>query len=109
MRLRAIKRLQEHFFPLDAIQSVLEGRTPHEIGRIADGHDLPAANAVPEPAPTPRTHPRGDANETAWVRHALAKGLELHVSDGADDETRALAEEIRRSVERRRAPGGSSR
>lgn len=111
VRLRAIKRLQDHFFPLDAIQSVLEGRTPHEIGRIADGHDLPAVNVAPavEPVQTPRARGRGDAKETSWVRYGLTKGLELHVSDEADDATRALAEEVRRLVERRRAPGGSSR
>ena len=37
MRLRAIRRLQEAFFPLDAIAVELDGRTAHEIEAIADG------------------------------------------------------------------------
>ena len=37
VRLRAIRRLQEAFFPLDAIAVELDGRTAHEIEAIADG------------------------------------------------------------------------
>lgn len=107
VRLRAIRRLQEHYFPLDAIQVVLERRSPHEIGRIADGHDLPAAQVEPE---TPlATRPHRATKDVAWVRHTLVKGLELHVSDETDEATRALADDVRRFVERRRAPGGASR
>lgn len=37
VRLRAIRRLQEAFFPLEAIAVELDGRTAHEIEAIADG------------------------------------------------------------------------
>ncbi len=109
VRLRAIKRLQEHFLPLDAIQVELEGRSPADIERIADGHVLPAGAAAPVP-PAGVASPRvARSAHSTWERFALAAGLELHVSEAADEATRALADEVRRWVERRRAPGGSSR
>jgi Ca-activated chloride channel family protein len=104
-RLRAIRRLQERFLPLDAIQVELERRTPHELDELARGKDQPA-HEVTYYAPVPaRPHhvptvPIPDYRTPAlpgerFTRYELAPGLELHVSDGADAHTRALAEELR--------------
>src|SRR5262245_56759177 len=42
LRLRAIRRLQEAYFPLDAIAAELARRSPEAIERLADGRDLPS-------------------------------------------------------------------
>lgn len=93
VRLRAIRRLQEQFLPLDAIQVELERRTTHELQRIADGKEsapkvtyhVPAAPS-PEPAPM---------HEERWIRIVLDDGLELHLSDRAPPHARALFDELR--------------
>lgn len=103
-RLRAIRRLQERFLPLDAIEAELDRRDLPGIARLARGEEeaggapeaaVAAGEAVPEPG-------------GRWRRFELAPGLELHLSEDAGDEVRALAREIRKSSERRRAgrPGG---
>src|SRR4051812_2075356 len=64
VRLRAIRRLQERFLPLDAIQVEIARRSPDELRALADGADAaPHAghhgHAPPravEAAPPPR-HP----------------------------------------------------
>jgi Ca-activated chloride channel family protein len=94
-RLRAIRRLQEEqYLPLDAIEGELERASRDELRRIADG-SRPAKTHHPPPRPSETHHER-------WERWTLAPGLELHLSTGADAQTRALAEELRE-----RAKGGS--
>jgi DNA-binding transcriptional MerR regulator len=101
LRLRAIKRLQESFLPLDAIQAELEKRSPAELENlVAGGHEprppgpvrgplvFPAAPPpYRAPLPLPRTGER-------VVRYVLRPGLELHLSEGADAATRALCEKL---------------
>lgn len=95
-RLRAIRVLQERHMPLDAIEATLASRSPAEIARIARGKVPAAVDATPlvsrSPAPSP-------APSTERVtRHTLAPGLELHVSDHASPEVRALAEALLREA-----------
>jgi Ca-activated chloride channel family protein len=117
-RLRAIRRLQDRFLPLDAIQVELERRSPEELARLADGKDQPARSptyhgiVVPRspqdhyvpmvPAPPYRAPA---ARGERFTRYELAPGLELHISDGADAQTRALAEELRARCQGHRKGG----
>lgn len=112
VRLRAIRRLQDRFLPLDAIQAELAHASLDEIERLADGRSDPSAGVVTGPAPVPPTsgHPYRNAGTvpsappsappSRWTRWELAPGLELEVAEGATDEVRELAEEIRERIVR---------
>lgn len=105
-RLRAIRRLQAGLLSLDAIEAELGRRDLDGIARLARGEEAPGAPlGVPEAADA--VEPARGA-EGRWCRFELAPGLELHLSEDAGDEVRALAREIRKTSERRRAgrPGG---
>jgi Ca-activated chloride channel family protein len=110
-RLRAIRRMQERFLPLDAIQVELERRTPDELRQLADGKDQPPQSItyhVPVVPPRSPSHhvPRVAAPPgERFIKYQLADGLELHVSDGADAQTRALAEELRARCQGHRKGG----
>lgn len=82
VRLRAIKKLQDAYLPLDAIAAELDGRSTEEIERIA------RAEHAHVPAP-PRV-----SNASTWHHHALAQGLSLEVADDAPPESKALADQI---------------
>ena len=119
-RLRAIRRLQDRFLPLDAIQAELERRSPREIEELIARKD-----AVPRPVDTivypPHQHPYRfpGANEPlvprveaprrgeSMTRFTLAPGLELTLSEDADTDTAALADELVRWVSRRNGAGGT--
>lgn len=73
-RLRAIRRMQEQYLPLDAIQAELAQR--------------PVAELAEPPAPRPRPAPRGEV----VVRHALAPGVELLVAERLALSDAAVAE-----------------
>ena len=96
LRLRAIRALQEQHLPLDAIEAMLASRSLEDLARIARGKvpagvDLPPpVSRLPTPAGTPPTE--------RITRHTLAPGLELHVSDRASPEVRALAEALLRAA-----------
>ena len=78
VRLRAIKRLQEGYFPLDAIAAELDGRTLAEIERLAEGKSLPASSA-----PASRAHaPRGDAASARRATTSYARPRERGVRRG---------------------------
>ncbi len=95
VRLRAIRRLQERFLPLDAIQVELERLDPAELERLADGKLVTLATPDPSlPLPPPSVAPPS-ATWTRWTRRELAPGLELTLAEDAAPEARALAEEIR--------------
>src|SRR5262249_18661022 len=53
IRLRAIRRLQERFFPLDAIQVELARMTPDAIRALAEGAEPSPLTATMAPAPAP--------------------------------------------------------
>jgi DNA-binding transcriptional MerR regulator len=92
VRLRAIKKLQGDYLPLDAIAAELEGKAIEEIEAIAKSH--------PRPMPSPSVRPQQIVVTTplvrahSWRRHEIERGLEMHLSDDASPETKALAEKI---------------
>jgi len=74
--LRAIKRLQEDYLPLDAIASTLEGKTEAELRRIAE-RGMPKTVTKEEPKPREARGVRGE-------RVRLSDGIELWIEEGAD-------------------------
>ena len=101
LRLQAIKRLQERFLPLDAIQAELERHSPAELENLAAGGGGPWP---PVPSSAPLGFPRGPLPcrppqplpriGERFVRYVLRQGLELHLSEEADAATRALCEKL---------------
>ena len=113
LRLKAIRRLQEQFLPLDAIQQELERCPPEALRRLAAGEDEGglAAAAPPgrrqlPPSPLPRRPMLTRAVGERWQRWELAPGLELHLSERADAEVCRYAEELLNEFARRGAKGG---
>lgn len=103
VRLRAIRRLQAWFLPLDAIQAELAQRSMDELERIADGNDLTlaASSALAGAMAPPGTRQSSTVHpSTRWARIELAPGLELHLAEDASPEIRALAEQIRDQARR---------
>ena len=109
LRLQAIKRLQESFLPLDAIQAELEKSSREELAGLVAGGGKPRP---PGPTPVPndvssrprpyRAPSRPAAAGERFVRYVLRPGLELHLSEGADAETRALFEKLLNEAEAER-------
>ena len=116
IRLRAIRRLQERFFPLDAIQVELARMTPEAIRALAEGAEPspltvtmmpPASGSAPTPGSASAQAPasaQGSASAqasvaqlsaSAWERWELAPGLELHLSQAAGAPSRSLAKRLR--------------
>lgn len=96
VRLRAIRHLQEAFYPLDAIAIELEGKTTGELELLAEGKGA-AARAKPVPAPPRAPEPRRDPappRERTWRRLAIADGLEMSIAADAPPETRRIAERL---------------
>lgn len=97
LRLRAIRRLQESFLPLDAIQAELEKSSREELEGLAAGGGKPPRPPGPIPAPF-----RPVAAGERVVRYVLRPGLELHLSEGADAAARALCEKLLNEAEAER-------
>lgn len=88
VRLRAIRRLQEAYLPLDAIAAELDRRTQADIERLADGKD-----EAPKPKPASSLAPPPDKLRwRAWHRVEIAPGIELSVADDAPVHSRELFE-----------------
>lgn len=89
--LKAIKRLQEDYLPLDQIAAALSGKSDVELKKIA-GHGL-GPRPVPGVEPPPSIGSRGGEpiESRRGERIALGKGIELWVESGADPR---LVEEI---------------
>ncbi|WP_225408374.1 MerR family transcriptional regulator [Stigmatella hybrida] len=106
VRLKAIRVLQARFLPLDAIQAELARLSPEALRELADA-ELPTALLPPPVAPEPEAPPAvslpgasgGRTAAKGYQRWELAPGLELHLSDSADEKTRALAERMRALIE----------
>lgn len=103
VRLRAIRRLQEAFFPLDAIAAELARRSIDDIARLADGKDLPAAPHVEAAPAGPGPHREGarlrapvgrSPSVEALRKIRLADGVDLLIADDAPPASRRLAEAI---------------
>jgi DNA-binding transcriptional MerR regulator len=118
LRLQAIRRLQERFLPLDAIQAELERCSLDDLRRLAEGRDEPARTVVASPvvaipcappsrAPgAPRRSGRTPPRAERWDRWELAPGVELHVAEGAGAAARVLVDELRALAERRQGHKG---
>ena len=109
VRLRAIRRLQEAFFPLDAIAIELKRRTLTEVERLADGGEMPVAPQLGEvSSPTPllgRSTLASTSSSTSraarvFHRFEIAPGVELSIADDAPLESRKTAEKILAGLQR---------
>jgi Ca-activated chloride channel family protein len=108
-RLKAIRKLQERFLPLDAIENELKRSTAEEIRKLGEGVQEPKGHPsreMPVQLQNPCLAPPPRATASEWVRWEIMPGLEIHVSERADAMTRSLAEELR-AIAERRANGGS--
>jgi DNA-binding transcriptional MerR regulator len=77
--LRAIKRLQEDYLPLDAIASALAGKSESELRRIVERGLPHTAKVVAREEAKPR-----EARRVRGERVKLGDGIELWVEEGAD-------------------------
>ena len=111
VRLRAIRRLQEAFWPLDAIAGLFASKNDREIESIADGTNVPSPTssltgvAPPHDKPAVKPPPRGrrSADRGQLVRRvALTDELVLEIHEPASDDTESLLDAIRDLVARRR-------
>ncbi|MCS6799348.1 MAG: MerR family transcriptional regulator [Myxococcota bacterium] len=115
-RLRAVRRLQQAYWPLDAIRGLLDAAGERRIARIAEGEEVPPPPgeegwATEQPAqPIPRQttatgrgratrHARGAERAVVRpservVRITVAQGLVLEVSEDAPATVRALADRL---------------
>jgi len=75
--LRAIKRLQEDYLPLDAIASALEGKSEAELKKIAERGLPQTTTKREEPKPRAVHGVRGE-------RVKFSAGIELWIEEGAD-------------------------
>jgi DNA-binding transcriptional MerR regulator len=98
-RLRAIKRLQEQYLPLDAIQVELERRGAWELEGLPV---VPPPAAQPALAPATQPAPAPER----WLRWELAPGVELLAAERVGV-TEELARELRGIIERHAAAGGA--
>lgn len=96
VRLRAIRRLQERFLPLDAIQAELAGRSAAEMERIASSPaPMPSAHAAAARVGQDAAKPGLTERMERGVRVHLAPGVELWISESATPADRRLAERAR--------------
>jgi DNA-binding transcriptional MerR regulator len=98
LRLRAIRKLQDRFLPLDAIQAELTRLDEAGLKAVVEGSTGMAEATVQMPRalpPDPYRPPQVllPAGERL-TRIELVPGLEISLSDGADARARALFEEI---------------
>lgn len=120
LRLKAIRALQAKFLPLDAIQVELARLTPDALRALAESELPPASEPLQSPPPPPPAPAKARTAEVepkdaaacppgsqasshpsvaGYRRWTLAPGLELHLSDSADEKARALAERVRALIE----------
>jgi Ca-activated chloride channel family protein len=124
--LLAVKRLQEDFWPLDAIAGAIAGRSIDELHRIGEGKLQPRRPSAPgeherEPAVAPKRRgaPRESAREAArdqpvitrskGERLELAEGLELWIDEATSAANRDLVDEIVRIARELRTKKESGR
>jgi Ca-activated chloride channel family protein len=110
VRLRAIRRLQEAFWPLDAIAGLFASKTDRELEAIADGTSVPAPSASlveRDEAHVPKVAPRVGVRRTVdrgrLVRRIpLTDELVLEISEPASDEAESLLDAVRTLVAKHR-------
>jgi DNA-binding transcriptional MerR regulator len=103
LKLKAIRRLQERFVSLDAIQRQLAHCSPDELNTLVaeqETANTPASKTerqtqAPRLAPlSPTTVALSHLLSERWQRWILAPGLELHLAEDADAVTRQQAEAL---------------
>jgi DNA-binding transcriptional MerR regulator len=117
LRLKAIRRLQERFLSLDAIQRDLEQYSHDDLCALITGQDAVRAPTTAarqqlqppliSPLP-PQTTAVQDGTNARWQRWILAPGLELHLADTADAATRQQAEALLSAFMQQRTTGEHS-
>lgn len=116
VRLRAIRRLQQAYLPLDEIAAGLAGKTPEEIERLADGRGAPparagaagpaAARGSGPAAPSPSARDDRPLHWRTWHRVEIAPGIELSVADDAPVHSQKLFERVVAALEAHAKPEG---
>jgi Ca-activated chloride channel family protein len=105
IRLQAIRRLQERFLPLDAIQRELAQRSLTELQALAKGQEksapVPRLLSAERRSMSALAIEHGDGEQ--WQRWVLAPGFELHLSTQASPATQRLAYDVLLEMARRRA------
>lgn len=106
VRLKAIRRMQDAFLPLDAIAIELERRSIAELERLAEGDDVIVAKPPEKPPPTgtPPLPTTGGGESAPSLRTALgqravrsirrievAEGVSLEIADDAPEASLRLA------------------
>jgi DNA-binding transcriptional MerR regulator len=102
LKLKAIRRLQERFLPLDAIHRELARCSHAELCALITAQDEGPPAPAPErqfrpPLPDPlpaQTAASPHRVSEHWQRWILAPGLELHLAESADAATRQQAEAL---------------
>jgi DNA-binding transcriptional MerR regulator len=103
IRLRAIRRLQERFLPLDAIKGELNQRSLAELQALTDSREeaAPVFRLVSsESRPMPAL-PTENRNGEQWQRWVVVPGLELHLSAQASPATHRFAHDLLHEIARR--------
>ena len=104
-RLRAIRRLQEAYLPLDAIAAELDGRDLGAIERIAEGRAKPASRSGVAVEPVHAREPSVADDEDVRAKMArevsrvfrrieLFPGVDLTVADDAPEKSVRLVEQM---------------
>ena len=97
VRLRAIRRLQEAYLPLDAIHAELAGLSLAELQRVAEGTFIPPPVTAPDPRDGPDEAARDDVLREAqqvFRRITLFPGVDLTVADDAPAQSVRLVKEM---------------
>jgi len=113
VRLRAIRRLQDAFFPLDAIAVELESRS--ERLNAPNGAAPPSQPPIASPRPMAERGPSTLSRATTvtptsgrmFRRIELAPGVELSVADDAPPESRKMVEKILEGLHAKREGQGA--
>jgi Ca-activated chloride channel family protein len=109
LRLQAIRRLQERYLPLDAIQERLSRLSTADLQEAVDNADT----ALEQPATAARVATtllvepeatQANPDEQHWVRWVLTPGVEVHLAEHVDAETRQLVRELCEEYVRRHTP-----
>lgn len=101
MRLRAVRRLQEAFWPLDAIAKHLASLEPSAIQKIAEGAFLPKPPVAPTDASAEtRSAPEASPSQRDRIvrRIVLSEDVVVEVREPMTSEANALVERIRSLV-----------
>jgi DNA-binding transcriptional MerR regulator len=112
IKLKVIHRLQKQFLPLDRIQHELATRSLRQLQETAAGggevglmrQRVGERRLVSQPRQAALEEPQ--SKRERWLRWVLAPGLELHVAETADPETRRQAEQLGNEFRRRQHEGG---